>query len=577
GATRDTFEASYRTIAETLLLPRRTDAEVNVLALVRDWLQKVDGNPFLMVIDNADNVDIHSGNVLHDDGLALYLPKCDHGKVLVTTRSRNVAEKLVGHGEWIQQVPVMEHDQALQLLYRRLGSEEESDARDLIRALDHIPLAISQAAAYIHRRRPRVTLRSYLEEFNGSQKRKRGLLRSDKGDLGRYEGVSNSVLVTWQLTFDRIREDHRRAANLLALMSQFQSQNIPESMLHGYDDTVTDSQSDQDDAGVSLNNEGSDGGSDGSEFENDLDVLRGYSLVTVKTSVETRKNTLALGHTSTLTSMANLASTYSNQGRWEEAETLFVQVMETSKTKLGADHPLTLTSMANLAATYRNQGRWEEAETLGVQVMETRKTKLGADHPSTLTSMANLASTYRDQGRWEEAETLEVQVMETSKTKLGADHPDTLSVMAHLASTYRDQGRWEEAETLEVQVMETSKTKLGADHPDTLASMANLALTYSNQGRWEEAETLEVQVMETSKTKLGADHPDTLKSMGNLASTYRNQGRWKEAEILEVQVTENFKTKLGADHPDTLKSMSNLASTYSNQGRLNEAETLEHE
>jgi pentatricopeptide repeat protein len=51
--------------------------------------------------------------------------------------------------------------------------------------------------------------------------------------------------------------------------------------------------------------------------------------------------------------------------------------------------------MANLASTYRKQGRWEEVEKLFVQVMETSKTKLGADHPSTLTSMANLASTYR--------------------------------------------------------------------------------------------------------------------------------------------------------------------------------------
>ncbi len=56
--------------------------------------------------------------------------------------------------------------------------------------------------------------------------------------------------------------------------------------------------------------------------------------------------------------------------------------METRKTKLGADHPDTLNSMANLASTLWNQGRWAEAETLEVQVMETRKTKLGADHPS---------------------------------------------------------------------------------------------------------------------------------------------------------------------------------------------------
>ncbi|KAM3470257.1 hypothetical protein MY5147_006524, partial [Beauveria neobassiana] len=279
-------------------------------------------------------------------------------------------------------------------------------------------------------------------------------------------------------------------------------------------------------------------------------------------ATETNKMKLGADHPSTLTSMANLASTYRNQGRWEEAEGLEVQVIETSKTKLGADHPDTLASMANLASTYRNQGRWEEAERLFVQVMETSKTKLGADHPSTLTSMANLASTYGNQGRWEEAERLEVQVMGTRKTKLGPDHPDTLTSMGNLASTFWNQGRWEEAERLFVQVMETRKTKLGADHPSTLTSMANLASTYRNHGRWEEAERLFMQVMETRKTKLGADHPSTLTSMANLASTYGNQGRWEEAERLEVQVMETSKTKLGADHPSTLNSMHNLAYTF---------------
>ncbi|KAF1951016.1 hypothetical protein CC80DRAFT_425467, partial [Byssothecium circinans] len=43
------------------------------------------------------------------------------------------------------------------------------------------------------------------------------------------------------------------------------------------------------------------------------------------------------------------------------------------KRMLGDEHPSTLTSMANLALTYGDQGRWKEAEELEVQVMETRK------------------------------------------------------------------------------------------------------------------------------------------------------------------------------------------------------------
>lgn len=43
-------------------------------------------------------------------------------------------------------------------------------AVDLIRALDHIPLAVTQATAYINRRRPRVTTRPYPDGFFSESK-----------------------------------------------------------------------------------------------------------------------------------------------------------------------------------------------------------------------------------------------------------------------------------------------------------------------------------------------------------------------------------------------------------------------
>ena len=53
------------------------------------------------------------------------------------------------------------------------------------------------------------------------------------------------------------------------------------------------------------------------------------------------------------------------------AEQLGAKIMETRRTVLGPNHPDTLTSMANLASTYMNQGRWKEAEELQVKVMGT--------------------------------------------------------------------------------------------------------------------------------------------------------------------------------------------------------------
>ena len=88
----------------------------------------------------------------------------------------------------------------------------------------------------------------------------------------------------------------------------------------------------------------------------------------------------------------NYGPVFYEAGYWKEAEQLEVPVMETKRV-LGEEHPSTLTSMANLASTYRNQGRWNEAEQPQVQVSETRKRVLRDEHPVTPTSMSNLTHT----------------------------------------------------------------------------------------------------------------------------------------------------------------------------------------
>ena len=79
--------------------------------------------------------------------------------------------------------------------------------------------------------------------------------------------------------------------------------------------------------------------------------------------------------------MSNLAIQDMHSGQWNEAEKLYVQVMETRKRVLSQERPDTLTSMANLATIFWNQGRWNEVE--GLQVMEARKRVLGQEHPDT--------------------------------------------------------------------------------------------------------------------------------------------------------------------------------------------------
>ena len=67
------------------------------------------------------------------------------------------------------------------------------------------------------------------------------------------------------------------------------------------------------------------------------------------------------GQQSRLRLLWRYATCLSADGRWNEAEAAFVEGFEIEKRELGVDHPSTLTSMANLASTYRNQGRWDDA------------------------------------------------------------------------------------------------------------------------------------------------------------------------------------------------------------------------
>jgi tetratricopeptide (TPR) repeat protein len=251
------------------------------------------------------------------------------------------------------------------------------------------------------------------------------------------------------------------------------------------------------------------------------------------------------------------AALYSD-GRYNEAEELQVQVMQ-SKTRLfGNDHASTLTSMANLATTYCNQGRWEEAEELQIQVLQTRKRVLNDEHPSVLSSMSNLASMYRNQGRWKEAEDLQVQATQMMKKVLGDEHLNTLTSMANLVATYGKQGRWNEAEELQTQVLQTRRRILGDEHPDTLSSIANLTIIYRNQGRWKEAADLQTEVLDTTKKVLGNEHPDTLGRMHNLAFSLHSQDRFHDAIALMETCALLRQKVLGDNHPRTQSSFNAL-------------------
>ncbi|KAM0314404.1 hypothetical protein ACHAO8_004772 [Botrytis cinerea] len=609
------FEQSFREIANCVKIPGRQNPQANVFQLVHDWLHDDRKGKWLVILDNADDASFlvqaqskgrdgqTSNNIENTRPLITYLPHCQNGSILVTTRSRDAALKLVEQRDIIAIGP-MGMVEALALVEKKLEKCDNNDnTAELVEALEFMPLAIVQAASYISKRMPRYSLQDYLKDFRKSDRKRTSLLDRDSQQLRRDWEANNSILITWQISFDYIRKIRSTAADLLSLMSFFDRQGIPEALLRSSDTHRNlhrnqKKRSDDDDhssISTACSDDDTDRTSQSSindEFEDDISLLQDYSFISVtadRTTFEMHR-LVQLATRKWLEDqkqqekwkqqfIKNLneelpTGEYEN---WVQCQTLFPHA------KLALLHePEEQNSLQEWASILYKAGwyAWQmgngkDAEKLSVKAMKVRKRIFGREHDDTLRSMAIVGLVYIFRGQWDAAEELQVQAMETCKKKLGVDHPDTLTSMNNLALAYSNQGRWDAAEELQTQVMETRKKKLGVDHPSTLTSMSNLALTYSDQGRWDAAEELQVQEMEICKMKLGVDHPSTLTSMGNLALTYSDQGRWDAAEELQVQVMEICKMKLGVDHPLTLTSMGNLALTYSNQGRWDAAEELQ--
>ncbi|TRU55085.1 MAG: tetratricopeptide repeat protein [Microcystis aeruginosa Ma_QC_Ch_20071001_S25] len=85
-------------------------------------------------------------------------------------------------------------------------------------------------------------------------------------------------------------------------------------------------------------------------------------------------------------------------------------------------------SLNNLAALYESQGRYPEAEPLYLEALDLRKQLLGDNHPHVALSLNNLAALYESQGRYPEAEPLYLEAINIATQVLGENHPHTQTV-----------------------------------------------------------------------------------------------------------------------------------------------------
>ncbi|KAI9674021.1 MAG: hypothetical protein M1829_003864 [Trizodia sp. TS-e1964] len=618
------FTQDYSHLATKLKLPQELKGP-NLLLAVKEWLEQQKN--WLLVLDNADDLSIFKSTYsssqdpeLKKPDLLQFVPKARTGSVIWTSRDGAILGSIVDLPRGVE-VGAMSDQQACDLFQKLCGipliNKPVQEEEELLDLLHRLPLAISQAAAYI--RKTKVSVKRYLKLFTESESRQSNLLSHEFQDPYRSE-VPNSVMRTWQISMAQIAKESPCAERILNTISFLDAKGLPFQLLN----LAASNENEEPDEDRTLvaagrlieysflqSQKSDDEGLPSYEQHRlvqlatrrsitDPDKIGFFSGLALKIMASSFPNGRfetwddcrkylphalkaiacleAREYKKITPNLAEkIATYYGEQGQFNEAEKLEIEVLELRKEVLGTKHPKTITAMGNLASTWGQLGRLNEAEKLKLEVLELRKEVLGTKHPSTITAMGNLATSWGQLGKLNEAEKLEVEVLELQKEVLGTRHPETIGAMGNLASTWWQLGRLNEAEKLEVEVLELQKEVLGTKHPDIIRAMGNLASNWLQLGRLNEAEELELEALELRKEVLGIKHPDTIRTMGNLASIWWQLGKLNEAEQLELEVLELQKEVSGTKHPDTITAMGNLAATWRQLGRLNEAEQLEIE
>lgn len=563
-------------------------------------------SPWVLIVDNADNLGLFGiGDVASSKTMRSYIPAGPGGTVLWTTRDEQILGTLVGTRRGIK-IARMTDGEAKRLLSLArgddpVGSDDEQAIEALLEELQWLPLAIFQAGAYM--RETLTELTEYLELLRQGQKRWE-VLKESYNDPQRREGVSNSVLATWSISIQYLKQHNKLAYEILHIIAYLDNQKIQQEVLQ--------------EAGLVVASQAT---ADQEHQHDELAIgraikrLRDFSFLTRRTEAESelsyemhklvqegiRYQLSCAGQTEQSISMGtalndgqscheeygcahlalkvvdNLFPDYQEGevGLWGQCERYLahcIQMAGFANRHGGGTVGGHLLKRAGLYAGDR--GMFRQAEILEGAALTLLREKLGEDDPDVLQVSANLAVTYRQLRRDYEAEKLLLEVLQRGKEALGGEHAVVLNTMYHLTGLQRLFGRHSEAERLITEVHRIRHEKLGEMHIDTISSAGMVASIYINQGHYTKAKEIQVRVLERYRRILGEMHPDTIASEANLASTYHHMGDYVKAREIAIRVLKQRRQLLGEVHPDTIASEANLASTYHRMGDYTKAKEI---
>lgn len=566
-ATR--FKQSYLEIAKALDLPGRDDHTTDVVDLVSAHLAEAKFK-WLMILESADDVAVLPTRQLDSEisesesPLLAAVPHCPNGSILITSRDRNAARQLVGESGTIIPVSLLSDEKAVELLRIRSQDFEspEADAQALVSQLERIPLAITQASAYIADNARISSITRYYELFQESKSNQATLLAKNAQSHG---GCANaSILTTWAISFEQVRNNHPNAATLFSIMSFLDSKAIPDSLFtKNMPEYVNYSLAFEDEVAplISLSLISPELGGSSFDMHRLLQFAQREWLEAHGETEKYRNAAMKL----VLKALPEAAKQFENWMLCKKiiphAEAVLQHLPETSDEELSFGHASLLVKTAHHALL---KGDYKTAFDKSIMAKEifTRFLDAGDLRVIEVTDLISKIVLGMDKG-WSRSDAIRFQ--EAALERRAAYGPShiksraSLHIMAGISKLLVEEGRLEEAEAMANKALLGLQAYNKPAGPGALMAMRTLAFVHQARWQFRESEKIFQDIISLQKEHREPENYDSIVSARDLADLYTSCHRYDAAIPLYRRGQQCLEKAFGSEHRMTKDFSARLA------------------
>jgi|GEM_PF-5627588 len=228
----------------------------------------------------------------------------------------------------------------------------------------------------------------------------------------------------------------------------------------------------------------------------------------------------------------------------------------------------------SLADACLHLGDYTEAKRMYEQVLRTLVDLPSVEQIDIANVQTGLTSALFNLGNYQEAKLLSEQALKTLIGYYGESHIDVAKAQQNLAAILVHLGYYQEAKLLAEQALKTLIDYYGETHIDVTKAQQNLAATLGHLGDYQEAKLLSEQVLKTLIDYYGETHRDVAQAQQNLAIGLGRLGDHQEAKLLSEQALKTLIDYYGETHIVVTFSQQNLAGILALLGNYQEAKLL---